>query len=110
VIILGRTFSEHLANLNSVFGRLREAGLKLQPRKCNFLRHEVSYLGHVVSDKGVTADPAKIERVASWPTPTTTKEVQQFLGFAGYYRRFIQNFANIARPLHRLTEHNATFK
>ncbi len=109
VIILGRTFSEHLANLNSVIGRLREAGLKLQPKKCNFLRHEVSYLGHV-SDKGVTADPAKIERVASWPIPTTTKAVQQFLGFAGYYRRFIQNFADIARPLHRLTERNATFK
>ena len=110
VIILGRSFSEHLANLNMVFERLREAGLKLQPKKCNFLRHEVAYLGHVVSDKGVTADPAKVERVASWPIPTTTKDVQRFLGFAGYYRRFIQNFADIARPLHRLTEQYAAFK
>ena len=60
VIILGRIFSEHLANLNLVFGCLWEAELKLQPRKCNSLRHEVAYLGQVVSDKGVAADPARL--------------------------------------------------
>ena len=110
VIIIGHTFSEHLANLSLVFQRLRAAGLKLQPKKCDFLKHKVTYLGHVVSDVGVSTDPSKVEKVASWPVPTTTKEVQQFLGLAGYYRRFIQDFAEKARPLHRLTERNAIFK
>ena len=110
VIILGRSFSEHLANLSLVFERLRQAGLKLQLKKCEFLKHEVAYLGHIVSDKGVATDPNKTEKVALWPTPKSTKEVQQFLGLAGYYRRFIRNFAEIARPLHRLTERNATFQ
>ena len=63
-----------------------------------------------MSDKGVAADSTKIEKVATWPTPTMIKEVQQFLGFAGYYRRFIQNFSEIAKPLHRQTERHAVFK
>ena len=70
----------------------------------------MNYLGHVVSRKGVSADPSKVEKVANWPVPTTTKEVQQFLGLAGYYRRFMKGFADIARPLHRLTERNAKFQ
>lgn len=62
-----------------------------------------------MSDKGVATDPAKFDKVAAWPTPNS-KEVQQFLGLAGYYQRFIQDFAKIARPLHRLAERNASFK
>ena len=58
----------------------------------------------------MATDPNKTEKVASWPTPESTKEVQQFLGLAGYYRRFIRDFAEIARPLHRLTERNAIFR
>ena len=104
VIILGTSFEEHLANLQLVFDRLQQAGLKLKPKKCNVLKHRVQYLGHIVSDKGVQADPSKIEKVASWPIPVSTKEVQQFLGLAGYYRRFIKDCAKIARPLHKLTE------
>ena len=110
VIILGKTFSDHLANLKLFFDRIREAGLKLQPKKCKFAQHEVQFLGHIVSDKGVSTDLKKVEEVATWPTPRITKEVQQFLGFAGYYRRFIRDFAEIARPLHKLTERSATFK
>ena len=72
VIILGVTLHEHLANLQSVFERLRQTGLKLQPMKCDFLKHKVQYLGHIVSDEGVQADPAKLEKVATWPTPRTT--------------------------------------
>ena len=110
VIILGASFDEHLASLQLVFDRLQKAGLRLQPKKCHFLKHRVQYLGHIVSDEGVQVDPAKLDKVAAWPTPTSTKEVQQFLGLAGYYRRFIRDFAKIARPLHKLTEHKATFK
>ena len=110
VIIPGRSFSEHLGNLQAVLQRLREAGLKLQPKKCAFLQSQVSYLGHVVSSEGVAADPAKVEKVATWPVPMTVKEVQQFLGFAGYYRRFVKHFADVARPLHHLTERTMEFR
>ena len=110
VTVLGRTFQEHLEDLQEVFHRLRSAGLKLKPSKCAFCQCSVTYLGHVVSCEGIAADPEKIERVASWPVPTSAKEVQRFLGFAGYYRRFIKNFATVAKPLHRLTEKSSSFK
>ena len=109
IIVLGATFTSHLHNLQAVFQRLRKANLKLHPQKCSFLRSKVGFLGHVVSREGVSADPSKTEKVANWPVPTSTKEVQQFLGLAGYYRRFVKGFADIARPLHRLTERNAVF-
>lgn len=110
VIILGRTFSEHLENLKTVFHRLREAGLKVKPSKCAFFQHRVHYLGHVISEEGVAADPEKIEKVASWPVPESTRDVQQFLGFAGYYLRFIHGFARVAKPLHKLTERTTAFQ
>ena len=110
VVVVEQSFEEHLQNLESVFKWLRDAGLRLKPKKCFFLKKEVLYLGHVVSREGIATDPAKISKVAHWPEPTTTKEVQKFLGFASYYRRFIQGFAHMARPLHRLTEQNYHFK
>ena len=66
-------------------------------------------LGHIVSEDGIATDPSKVGKVAQWPTPSTAKEVQQFLGLAGYYRRFIQNFSAIAKPLHKLTERTSNF-
>ena len=110
VIVVGRTFDEHLGNLQEVFERVRRAGLKLKPSKCSFLQERVSYLGHEVSREGVATDPAKINQVAHWPEPQSTKDVQKFLGLANYNRRFVRNFASIARPLHRLTEKTATFE
>ena len=110
IIVLGRSFDEHLINLTMMFDRLHKAGLKLKPSKCNFLQSQVQYLGHTVSRDGVTPDPSKIEKVSTWPTPASTREVQRFLGFASYYRRFIKNFAQRAKPLHRLTERGATFR
>ena len=109
VIVLGRSFQEHLCNLRSVFQRLREAGLRLKPSKCSFLQSQVQYLGHVISRSGIATDPKKTEKVASWPTSTSKSEVQKFLGFTGYYRRFVKDFASVARPLHRLTERNTSF-
>ena len=110
VIVVGRCFDEHLKNLRHVFDRFREAGLKLKPAKCVFCCKEVSFLGHIVSADGITTDPVKTEKVKSWPLPSSRREVQQFLGFASYYRRFIKDFAQIARPLHRLTEKTASFQ
>ena len=103
----GQSFEEHLLNLQNVFERLRTAGLKL---KCAFLKKEGLYLGHLVSREGVFTDPTKVGKVAGWPEPTSTEEVQQFLGFASYYQRFIRDFSQIAKPLHRLTERNCRFK
>ena len=109
VIIMGRDFQSHLNNIGMVLERLREAGLKVKPAKCVFFKKEVSFLGHVVSNKGISTDPSKAGKIAHWPTPSTLSQLQQFLGLASYYRRFIRNFATISRPLHRLTEKNTPF-
>ena len=109
IIVLGRSFEEHIKNLDLVFQRLRQSRLRLKPSKCAFFRKEVQYLGHVISREGVATDPDKTAKVATWPVPTTKKETRQFLGFASYYRRFLKDFAQIARPLHRLTEKTASF-
>lgn len=109
IIILGRSFEDHVQNLDTVFQRLRQAGLRLKPGKCAFFKEEVQYLGHIISREGVRTDPAKTAKVAGWSTPTNKKEVKQFIGFANYYRRFIKDFAQIARPLHQLTENSTSF-
>ena len=107
IIVMGKTFQEHITNMEQVFARIREAGLKIKPDKCFLLREQVRYLGHIVSKNGIEADPEKTTKVKNWPPPLNVREVQQFLGFANYYRRFIKNFAEIARPLHKLTERGA---
>ena len=110
IVIFGKSFDEHLQNLSIVLQRIREANLKLQPTKCSLCREEVSFLGHIVSAKGVATDPRNTDKVKEWPTPTSSLEVQQFLGLANYYRRFVKDFAVIAKPLHRLTEKGAVFR
>ena len=110
IIILGKNFADHIHNIQVVLHRIKDAGLKLQPTKCHFFRKAVSYLGHIVSEHGVAVDPSKVDKIKSWPIPTSSREVQQFLGLANYYRRYIKGFAEIAKPLHKLTEHNAIFK
>ena len=105
LLIIGKSFEEHLQNLQLVFERLRRAGLKLKPSKCAVCQKEVMYLGHVVSSDGIATDPSKTDKVSNWPLPTSQREVKQFLGLVSYYRRFIiKNFATIAKPLHHLTE------
>nr|VZI43825.1 unnamed protein product [Spirometra erinaceieuropaei] len=109
VIVFGRTIAQHNQNLYAVLEALREAGLRLNPQKCQFLRRQVSYLGHEVSAAGIRVAPEKIDAIRSWPTPQTPTEVRGFIGLASYYRRFIADFAGIARPLHRLTEKGRRF-
>ena len=109
VIVIGWTFDKHLRNLESVFRRFREAGLCLKSSKCSLYQREVLYLVHVISREGIAADPTKIEKVATWMASHSKREVRKFLGFASYHRRFIKDFVQIAKPLHRLTEDTATF-
>ena len=109
VIVFGNTIAESVSRLEAVLVRLRDAGLKLKPSKCNLFRKEVCYLGHIVSSEGIHTDPSKIEAVRDWPTPKTPTQVRSFLGLASYYRRFIRAFAEVAAPLHRLTEKKKEF-
>ena len=109
VIVYGESFEQMLKNLQTVFDCLAKAGLKLKPKKCTLFAKEVRYLGHVVSQNGVSTDPDKISAVQNWPVPVSVKEVRSFLGLCGYYRRYIQGFAAIAKCLHRLTEKGRTF-
>ena len=99
IIIFSDTKEEHLKRLEAVFQKLCAAGLKLKPSKCFFFREEIEYLGHVVSGKGISISPKKIEAVSKWPTPRTVYDVRSFLGFVGYYRRFIKNFSKITKPI-----------
>ena len=109
VIIFSKKFDDHLRRMEEVFGRLREAGLKLKPQKCRFFQKEVTYLGHVVSENGVSTNPSKVSKILDWPIPRNVSELRSFLGLASYYRRFIKDFAKITVPLHRLTEKNKPF-
>lgn len=85
-----------------VLGRLQTEGLKVKLAKCAFFQQEVGYLGHVMSSRGFSTDPKKVEVEAEWQTPTTTSELHSFLGFDSYYRRFVEGFAKLAAPLHKL--------
>ena len=109
VLVMGTTFEEHQRNLTKVLDRLRDAGLRLKPKKCCFAKLEVEYLGHVVSAQGVRTDPKKLKAINEYPTPTNLKTLCSFLGLASYYRKFIANFSKVANPLHALTRKDVPF-
>lgn len=109
IIVFGRTFDEHNKNLISVFQRLREVNLKLNPAKCNFFKQELIYLGHFISKEGVLPDPQKIETIKSWKSPSSSDEVKRFVAFANYYRKHIRNFASLCSPLNYLTRKGSEF-
>ena len=103
LIVFGQTLDQMEERLMKVLDRLAEFGLKVSPEKCQLCCKSVKYLGHVVSEEGVQTDPEKMSALDTWPRPMNVKQVRSFLGFAGYYRRFIKNYSKIARPLNDLT-------
>ena len=102
VVIFSDTIESHIDKLSRVLAKLSEYGLKLKPSKCNFFREKLKYLGFIVSENGIEADPEKINSVVNWPAPSNFVQLRRFLGFAGYFRKFIKSFAQIAKPLHSL--------
>jgi hypothetical protein len=110
VVVYAKSLNEHDAKLREVFGKFRKFNLKLQPDKSEFLRTEVNYLGHVITENGVLPDPRKVTAIENYPRPTNVKQLKSYLGMASYYRKFIPNFIRIAAPLHALLKANVPFE
>uniref|UniRef100_A0A669CY19 ribonuclease H n=1 Tax=Oreochromis niloticus TaxID=8128 RepID=A0A669CY19_ORENI len=102
LIIFSNSLEEHEERVMKVLKHIAEFGLKLSPSKCKFFQTSVKYLGHVISAQGIQPDPDKIVAVKDWPCPQTAKELRSFLGFTGYYRRFVRDYSCIVRPLNDL--------
>ena len=109
ILIFTKTLEEHQEVVCKVMALIQLHNLSLKPEKCGFEKTSVEYLGVVISQDSVMMDPAKVARVSEWPTPTTKKEVQSFLGFVNFYRRFIEGFSHLARPLFNLTKNDSDF-
>ena len=107
IIVKGDGVETSLRNLREVFERVRGAGLKLKPSKCELFRKEIAYLGHIINKDGLKTDPKKIEAVKNWPIPIYLTDVRGFIGLCSYYRRFIKNFGETVKPLSQLTTRNS---
>ena len=110
IIIFSENESQHLEHLETVFSHLREAGLKMKWSKCDFFKSEIHYLGHLISQEGISPLPNKLDCIKHMPAPKNVKEIKQFLGLTGYYRKFVPRFADISRPLTTLTKKDKNFK
>ena len=104
------TPAEHLEHLEKVFLKMRAAGLKLKPKNCDLFQTQVNYLGHVLDKTGIRPDPKKLEAVRDdWERPKAVPQVRSFTAFCNYYRKFVKNFAEVAKPLYRLTSKGVKF-
>ncbi|GJW72415.1 putative reverse transcriptase domain-containing protein [Tanacetum coccineum] len=110
ILIYSKTQEEHVEHLRLVLELLKKEKLYAKFSKCEFWLREVQFLGHVINGNGIHVDPSKIEAVKNWKAPRTPTEVRSFLGLAGYYRRFIENFSKIAKSLTILTQKSKTFE
>jgi hypothetical protein len=104
ILVFSKTRAEHAAHLAIVMKLLRQYRLYCKLSKCAFALQEVKFLGHIVGVHGVQMDPKKVAVVQAWPKPTTVTEMRSFLGLATYFRKFVQGFATLVRPLHHLTK------
>ena len=109
ILVFGHDFESALESLELVLIRVAEYGLQLKSTKCNLFRSSVPFLGHIVGRAGLECDPSKVSAVANWIPPTTTKGVREFLGFTGYYRRFVPDYSTVAQPLVRLLGKDCKF-
>lgn len=107
ILIYSKTWVEHMQQLRIVFSILQQHQLFLRQSKCSFAQREISYLGHIISETGVSADKEKIAAMIDWPQPNSVKALRSFLGMTGYYRKFVQNYGTIAAPLTSLLRKNS---
>ena len=120
VAVHGRTREEHYKRIFAVLDRMAEFGVTLNKKKCEFLKHEIKFLGHIVCDTGVSADPGKVEAIFDIPRPTTVSQLRSFLSSISFIQQYTPNMASLLEPLHKLnrkntkwtwnTEHEAAFR
>jgi ribonuclease HI len=110
ILIFSKNEEEHDEHLHLVLQKLRENQLYAKVNKCEFWLKEVSFLGHIISEGGISIDPSKVKDVLSWRTPQNVSDIRSFLGLAGYYKRFIQGFSKISEPVTELLAKGNTFE
>ena len=110
IIIFSQNELQHLEHLEIVFSHLQEAGLKMKCSKCDFFKSEIHYLEHLISPEGISPLPDKLDSIKHMPVPSSVKEIKQFLGLTGYYRKFVPRFADISRPLTTLMKKDTKFE
>ncbi|GJV37314.1 putative reverse transcriptase domain-containing protein [Tanacetum coccineum] len=110
ILVYSKDEKELGKHLKIILELLKKERLYAKFLKCDFWLDSVQFLGHVIDHSGVHVDPAKIEAIRSWAAPTTPTEVRQFLGLAGYYRRFIEGISLISKPLTKLTQKNKKYE
>ena len=109
VISFGTSILEALTRLEEVLSRLSDFGLQLKANKCTFMQTKVAFLGHIVGRTGLACNPEKISAVRNWHAPDKVNALRQFVGFVGYYRRFVKDLAGLAEPLVALTRKGPPF-
>jgi hypothetical protein len=110
ILIFSKNEEEHDEHLRFILQKLRENQLYAMLNKCEFWLKEVSFLGHIISEGGISVDPSKVKDVLSWNTPQSVSDIRSFLGLAGYYKRFIEGFSKISKPVTKLLEKGKTFE
>jgi hypothetical protein len=109
-LIFSKNEEEHDEHLHLVLQKLRENQQYAKLNKCEFLLKEISYLGHIISEGGISVDPSKVKDVLSWNIPHSVLDIRSFLSLVGYYRRFIEGFSKIFKPMIELLEKSKTFE
>jgi len=110
LICSNNSFEKHLEHIKKVFGKLREASMKLKLTKCKFCLSEIKYLGHIVERNGLKSDPGRIEKIKNIKRPTTVKELRSVLGLFNYYRKFMKKFLEKAKPMNKLLRKGIKFE
>src|SRR3954469_12326961 len=109
ILVFLETEEEHVEHLRLVLGKLREWKFYAKFSKCEFWMKEVVYLGHIISAEGIKVHPEKVEAIVKWEPPQNVKQLRSFLGLAGYWRRFVENYSQIANPLSNVLQKSAKF-
>ncbi|WVZ54191.1 hypothetical protein U9M48_005029 [Paspalum notatum var. saurae] len=109
ILVYSKSFEDHFFHLRQVFQLLAKDQWQVKLTKCTFAQRQIAYLGHVINQEGISTNPDKVKAIAEWPVPSNSKELRSFLGLAGYYRKFIQPFTIVAKPLTELLKNHTLF-